>query len=488
MTSLFGKCLEIQGLLLYNLRDTMQEYCHKMIDRTYDILRTIQQYHNTPSPLYFIDTFGCQMNVHDSEKAAGILNELGYSAAETAQKADLYIANTCCVREHAETRIRGLLGHLVQRKRENPNMIIVIMGCMTQQDGVGKNIFSRNKHVDIVLGSAGYLKLNDAVLRRIVSGSRVLDISDATTEVKEDVPTLRGSSHSAWISIMHGCNNFCTYCIVPYVRGRERSRDPQNIYDEIVKIAQEGCGEITLLGQNVNSYHGEYNGRSMDFPQLLEYIHDIEGLRRIRFMTSHPKDLSDGLIDKMATLPKMCSHIHLPVQSGSSEILKRMNRIYTAPQYLALVEKLKARVPDISLTTDIIVGFPGESEDDFKATLKLVEEVQYDSAFMFKYSPRKGTPAASYEDQIPDEIKQRRLEELIELQSDITLKRGERFLGRVEEVLIDRVGLHKDGSMAGKLSGNQMVNIKSDKLKVGDYVMAKIEQVKAHTLSGVLVE
>ena len=349
-------------------------------------------------PLTFcVTTFGCQMNARDSEKLCGILKNIGYIEQEDEEKADFVIYNTCTVRENANQRVYGRLGQLGKAKKKNPYMIIGLCGCMMQEPEVVEKIKKSYRFVDLIFGTHNIYKFAELIVSRLESQRMIIDIWKDTDKIVEDLPVERKYPFKSGVNIMFGCNNFCSYCIVPYVRGRERSRDPRAIIREIEKLAQDGVVEIMLLGQNVNSY-GKTLDEPMSFAQLLQEVEKVDGIERIRFMTSHPKDLSDELIEVMARSEKICRHLHLPVQSGSSRILKKMNRRYTKEQYLALVEKIRKAVPDISLTTDIIVGFPGETEEDFLETMDVVKRVRYDSAFTFIYSKRTGTPAAVMED------------------------------------------------------------------------------------------
>ena len=353
---------------------------------------------------YHIVTYGCQMNVHDSEKLAGMLHEMGYEETSEQNEANLILFNTCCVREHAEQRVYGNVGALRTLKQADPNLIIGVCGCMMQQEEVAAEIVRKFPFVDIVFGTHNLHRFPQLLLQAMDSAHTVVEILNEEGEVIEGLPMQRSDGVSAWTTIMYGCNNFCSYCIVPYVRGRERSRKPEDIIDEISALADKGYMEVTLLGQNVNSY-GKDLGEGYLFPDLLRDINKISGIERIRFMTSHPKDLSPELISAMAECEKVCEHLHLPVQAGSNRILKKMNRCYTREDYMDLVYKIREAIPDIALTTDIIVGFPGETEEDFLDTLDLMEKVRYDSAFTFIYSTRRGTPAAKMKEQIDESIK-----------------------------------------------------------------------------------
>ena len=358
-----------------------------------------------------VATFGCQMNFKDSEKLIGILNEIGYEETED-EHADLVLYNTCTVRENANLKIYGRLGYLSKLKKENGNMIIGLCGCMMQEEHVVEKIKKSYKFVDLIFGTHNIFKLAELLYERLSGQKSVIDIWQGTTEIVEDLPSERKYSFKSGVNIMYGCNNFCSYCIVPYVRGRERSRKPEDIINEIKKLVSEGVVEIMLLGQNVNSY-GKTLENPMTFAQLLQEIEKIDGLKRVRFMTSHPKDLSDELIDVMAHSKKICKQMHLPLQSGSDRLLKIMNRHYDKQHYLEIVDKLRKAIPDIGISTDIIVGFPGETEEDFNETLDVVKKVQYDSAFTFIYSKRSGTPAAEMENQVPQDVVKDRFDRLL---------------------------------------------------------------------------
>lgn len=421
------------------------------------------------------------MNDHDSEKIAGMLQELGYECAENKFEADIIIFNTCCVREHAELRVFGNIGALKKLKDENPNLIIGVGGCMMQQEEVAKKLYKRFPYVDIIFGTHCLDKLKDMVLMA-QNSERVINIEDGC-EVIEGLPIIRKSSFQTCVNVMYGCNNFCTYCIVPYVRGRERSREPENIIKEVEGLVKDGYKEITLLGQNVNSYSGK-NGE-VDFPKLLHMVADT-GIERIRFMTSHPKDLSPKLIEAMATLPSVCNHIHLPVQSGSDRILSLMNRRYTSEKYLSLVNALKSAVKDVEITTDIIVGFPTETDEDFNDTLNIVKAADFSAAYTFMYSPRNGTVAAKMDGQIPKEVKSQRLHILNEYQAS-TLQNGNlKYIGTEGVVLVEGCDTRTEEKQAfGKLSNFKMVYFKGDESLIGKTVKVKITNAKNNSLIGV---
>nr|WP_246552539.1 tRNA (N6-isopentenyl adenosine(37)-C2)-methylthiotransferase MiaB [Vallitalea pronyensis] len=432
---------------------------------------------------YHLSTFGCQMNAHDSEKLKGILEEIGYEATDQESDADFVIYNTCCVRENAELKVYGRLGSLKHNKKNNPNMLIALCGCMMQQDAVISKIKQTYRHVDILFGTHNLYKLAELIQTRLDTGKMVIDIWDNHKEIVEDLPSIRKFDFKASVNIMFGCNNFCTYCIVPYVRGRERSRKPEDILKEIQELVADGVVEITLLGQNVNSY-GKSLDKPMSFAALIQAIEKIEGLKRIRFMTSHPKDLSDELIDVIRTSKKLSDHIHLPFQSGSTRLLQKMNRRYTKEQYLELVRKIKEANPNVALTTDIIVGFPGETEEDFEETLDVVRQVMFDNAFTFIYSKRTGTPAATMEGQVPEEVTKERFNRLCDLMNEVAAKRSGLKVGQVEDVLVEQVNRQDDSLVTGRISSNHIVHLKGTKVLIGKIVPVTIVENKTYYLLG----
>lgn len=433
---------------------------------------------------YFINTYGCQMNVHDSEKIAGILEELGYTSAISQDEADIVVFNTCCIRETAEQKIYGHIGMLKKAKQRNKDMIVVVCGCMSQQDGVAEKIRQSYPFVDIILGTSNLNSLKQAV---IDARNRKRSINVQFEKyAEEDFTQSRSSYPNAWININYGCNNFCTYCIVPYVRGREHSRPMADILNEVKSLLKQGYKEITLLGQNVNSY-GHDLPQGNDFATLLRTIGQLDGKFRLRFMTSHPKDLSDDVINAVAENPKICNNIHLPVQSGSTEILRKMNRRYTRDDYLALVDRIKAKIPDVGITTDIMVGFPNETEQDFLDTLDLVRKAKFSSAFCFIYSRRKGTPAYSMENQIPYDVKKDRITRLLACQNEVTKEISNQMLGKRYEVLVEGANTHYKNTMCGRTESGRLVNFKCDDSLVGQFVTVQIEQAKSATLWGKIV-
>ena len=433
-----------------------------------------------------VSTFGCQMNARDSEKLLGILKDIGYQESDDEENADFVIYNTCTVRENANLRVYGRLGQLKKVKRANGEMIIAMCGCMMQEPEVVEKIKTSYKFVDIVFGTFNIFKLAELMYMCFTGDEQVIDIWDSTKEVVEELPTSRKYPFKSGVNIMFGCNNFCTYCIVPYVRGREKSREPKEIIREIERLVSDGVKEVMLLGQNVNSY-GKTLEDDITFAKLLREIAKIDGLERIRFMTPHPKDLSDELIDVMAHSKKICKHLHLPVQSGSSRILQKMNRHYTKEHYLEVVRKIREAVPDISLTTDIIVGFPGETEEDFQDTLDIVRQVRYDSAFTFIYSKRTGPPAAAMEDQVPDDVVKDRFDRLLALVQEKGRKASSRFEGTVQEILVEEESREK-GFFTGRTEYNLLVHFSGTADLLGKYVKVSLDECHGFYYMGSLVE
>ena len=433
-------------------------------------------------PTAFIQTFGCQMNARDSEKLLGILEEAGFVQGAD-ENSDFVLYNTCTVRENANLKVYGRLGYLGGLKRKNPDMLIALCGCMMQEPQVVEKIRKSYRHVDIIFGTHNIFRLAELIFRRLTEKKMVVDIWEGTDAIVEDLPVERKYSFKSGVNIMFGCNNFCSYCIVPYVRGRERSRNPEDIIHEIEGLVADGVVEVMLLGQNVNSY-GKTLKEPITFAELLRRVEQIDGLERIRFMTSHPKDLSDELIEVMKNSRKICKHLHLPVQSGSSRILKQMNRKYTKEQYLELVDKLRAAVPDISLTTDIIVGFPGETEEDFQETLDVVRRVRYDSAFTFIYSKRTGTPAAAMEDQVPEDVVKDRFDRLLKEVQDIAAQVVKRDEGTVQKVLVEEMDTHEPGYVTGRLSNNTVVHFPGDASLIGQIVDVSLDEARGFYFMG----
>ena len=431
---------------------------------------------------YYIHTYGCQMNIHDSEKIAGILRDMGYDECNSPEEADVVVFNTCCIRETAEKKIYGHIGQMKKLKRKKPNLIVAVCGCMSQQEGASEHIRQSYPFVDVVLGTGNLNMLRQGIEN---AGRQRLFNTDFCYVREEDFPQYRTSYPNAWVNINYGCNNFCTYCIVPYVRGRERSRRPEDILAEVKGLLSDGYKEITLLGQNVNSYGKDIEGAS--FASLLREIGKLPGKFRLRFMTSHPKDLTQDIIDAVAEHKNICNNVHLPVQSGSSRILKAMNRRYDRESYLALVERIKECIPDVGITTDIMVGFPGETEEDFCDTLDLVRKAQFSSAFCFVYSPRKGTPA-SLMPQIDDAVKKDRITRLLACQNEVTKRISKTMVGKRYEVLVEGNNFRYKDTMCGRTESGRLVNFKCDSSLVGKFVTVKIERASSATLWGVVTE
>ena len=473
-----------------NARERQNYY----IERCREVLNNIK---NTTGiqPTYHVTTFGCQMNARDSEKLMGILEEIGYTEASSEKEADFVIYNTCSVRENANQKLYGHLGSLKKQKEKRPDMLVAICGCMMQQADIVEYIEKSFSFVDIIFGTFNLYKLSELLFLRLTeSQSQVVDVLEAPETNVEMLPEKKKYSFKSGVNIMYGCNNFCTYCIVPYVRGRERSRTPEDVLEEVRSLAREGYKEIMLLGQNVNSYGVNFldesetikNNPEYGFPELLEEVCSIDEIKRVRFMTSHPKDLSDKLIDVIARNPKVARHIHLPFQSGSSAVLKKMNRHYTKESYLELVDRIKAKLPDISLTTDIMVGFPGETEEDFQDTMDVVRKVKYDQAFTFIYSMRTGTPAATWE-QLPENVVNDRFSRLLELVRETSAEASARFEGMDKEVLVECVNDHMDGYVTGRMDNNILVHFKGSPDLVGEFVNVHLDEAKGFYYLGSLV-
>ncbi len=449
---------------------------------------------------FYIRTFGCQMNERDSETLAGMLSDLGYRETMDRNKADVIIMNTCSVRENADRRFFGNLGQLKRIKEERPDVIIAVCGCMMQQQHIIDTLKSKYTWVDLVFGTHNIHEFPKLLGNVLDERKKVVDVWDQADEIVEGLPAQRKHPYKAFVNIMYGCDNFCSYCIVPYTRGRERSRDPEAILEEVKALVADGVLEITLLGQNVNSYRGQIrnqdkeeagggtvmdsSGEYVSFAGLIHMLNEVEGLKRIRFTTSHPKDLSDELIDAFASCEKLCPHIHLPVQSGSTRILEKMNRKYTKEEYLELVEKLRRKTPDIAITTDIIVGFPGETEEDFEETLDIVRKVGFDSAFTFLYSIRKGTPAENFPDQVAEEVKHERFNRLVEEVNRISAEKNRALVGQVVEVLSEGKSKTNKALYTGRTGGHKLVNFKADEDVTGRMVKVLITESSTFSLTG----
>ncbi|PUU91960.1 tRNA (N6-isopentenyl adenosine(37)-C2)-methylthiotransferase MiaB [Halanaerobium sp.] len=435
---------------------------------------------------YNIITYGCQMNEHDSERLAGMLEKMGYQHTDELANADIILLNTCIIRENAELKVFGKLGELKKYKRENPDLIIGIGGCMMQQDEPVDEVYKKYRHVDLIFGTHNIHHLPNLIRKIEETRDRVVEVWDEEEGLIPDLPSQRESDHSAWISIIQGCDNFCTYCIVPYVRGRERSRPVESIVDEAKRLAEDGVKEITLLGQNVNSYGNDLD-KEITFPKLLEELNKVEKLKRIRFMTSHPRDFSDALLKNIKKLDKVANHIHLPVQSGSNKVLKEMNRGYTREYYIERVKKIQEEIPGAAVSTDFIVGFPGESEEDFEKTIELVKELNFDMAYTFIYSQRSGTPAARRDDQVEEEVKKERLKRLMDLQNKISYDKNQKLIGTTQEILVTGPSNNDPEIYEGRTSTNKICFIEKNEELIGEIVKVKIEAAKSWTLEGTVI-
>ena len=435
---------------------------------------------------YHIITYGCQMNEHDSENIAGMLEALDYSHTPNPEEADVVVMNTCSVREHADKRFFGMLGQFKKQKKNNPDFIICICGCMPQQPHIVEEVRKSFSWVDIVFGTQTIAEFPNLLMERIRTGKKQFSIIANNETIPEEKESKREFAHKALVNITYGCNNFCTYCIVPYTRGREKSRSLRAVKQEIINLVNDGVKEVMLLGQNVNSFR---DADGNNFAALIRALDEVEGLERIRFMTSHPKDLSDELIACFGDCKKLCHNIHLPVQSGSDEVLRRMNRHYNRERYMEIVKKLRATCPDLSISTDIIVGFPGETEEDFLDTLSLVREVEYDSAFTFIYSPRVGTPAAKYDNQIPENVKHERFDRLVEEVNRCSAKKNSEYLGRIVDVMVDGPSKNDAGAWSVRTDTFKLVNFTSEEpLTEGQMVSVRITETKTFSLDGEKVD
>lgn len=436
-------------------------------------------------PLAFVETYGCQQNNSDSERIKGMLADMGFAFCDKPDNADFILYNTCAVRENAELRVFGNLGALKNIKRKRPDVIIAVCGCMMQQEHIAARIKSKYKHVDLVFGTHALYRFPQ-LLSETVTGTRVFDIKNEDGSVCEDISYSRDPIPLAKVPIMYGCNNFCTYCIVPYVRGRERSRDAKHIIDEVKSVANEGYKEVMLLGQNVNSYGNDTDG-AITFAQLLKEVCAVDGIERVRFMTSHPKDISDELIEVMASEDKICKQLHLPIQCGSDRVLKLMNRKYTKERYMKIIKKVRDAMPNIVLTTDIIVGFPGETNEDFEETLNVLKEVEYDTIFSFIYSKRAGTPAAEMEDVLTDEEKHRNFDRMLAVQNEISKRKNDAYLNTVQKVLVESHSKTNDMTMTGRTDGGKVVNFAGGDELIGKTVNVKITSAQTWSLFGEII-
>lgn len=463
--------MEKQNAFLYKLKEINNNFYVK----------------NGRKPVAKTETYGCQQNENDTERIRGMLREAGYDFCDNEQDADLVIYNTCAVRENAEDRVYGRLGILKHIKESRPEMIIGLCGCMVQQDHIVEKIKKTHNHVDLIFGTHALYKLPELLYNTITEKQRVIDTENSDGAIAEDMPIMRESSDKAWVSIMYGCNNFCSYCIVPYVRGRERSRKPEKIMEEIKGLVADDVTEICLLGQNVNSY-GKDLEEDIDFSDLLKMVNDLDGVVRIRFMTSHPKDFSDKLIDTMAECDKICRQLHLPFQAGNNRVLKEMNRGYTKEQYLDKINRVKKRIPDISLSTDVIVGFPTETNEDFKDTLDVLRQAEFDTIFSFIYSKREGTPAAKMDFVLTNDEIHKNFNRLLEVQNEISKRKNDAYVGKVYKVLVDGVSKNNRNMLSGRTDTSKIVNFEGDEALKGKYVDVKITEAHTWSLNGELVK
>ncbi|SFA76349.1 tRNA-i(6)A37 thiotransferase enzyme MiaB [Lentibacillus halodurans] len=436
---------------------------------------------------YMIRTYGCQMNEHDTEVMAGILSEMGYESTNDTDEADIILLNTCAIRENAENKVFGEIGHLKALKREKPDLILGVCGCMSQEEKVVNRIMKKHPQVDLIFGTHNIHRLPYLVKEAMFGKEKVVEVWSKEGDIIENLPKARKGKIKAWVNIMYGCDKFCTYCIVPMTRGKERSRRPEDIIQEVRQLTAQGYKEITLLGQNVNAYGKDFEDSDYGLGDLMDDLHKID-IPRIRFTTSHPRDFDDRLIEVLAKGGNLLDHIHLPVQSGSSEVLKKMNRKYTREEYLELVRKIREAMPNATLTTDIIVGFPNETEEQFEETMTLVEEVGFESAFTFIYSPREGTPAARKKDDIPEEVKKQRLYRLNELVNKQSAESMKQYKDKVVKVLVEGESKKDPDVLAGYTERNKLVNFKGPKLSIGKIVDVKITEAKTWSLNGVMAE
>ncbi len=460
-----------------------------------DFIQKVNEKIKNKNLKYIILTFGCQLNENDSEKIAGLLEKMGFAETEKFDQADIVVFNTCCVRENAEERLFGKLGE-IKKMKETKNVLVAIGGCMMQEKSMLDKIKKSYRYVDIVFGTHTIQSLPEDVYKAIIKNEKVKDVLDIDGEIIEGLPIKRNDKTRASVTIMYGCNNFCTYCIVPYVRGRERSRNPEDILNEIKGLAKEGYKEITLLGQNVNSYGNDnfkYCSPKVDssintFAKLLRAVNDIDGIEKIKFISPHPKDFKDDCIEAIRDCKKVSKMIHMPLQSGNSKVLKEMNRRYTKEQYLDLVQKMKERIPDVHFSTDIIVGFPGETDEEFEDTLDVVKKVEFDQIFMFIYSIREGTRAAEREDQVPEEIKHVRFDKLKELYEKQVDSQNQKYIGTIQNIMVEGKSKNNEDMFTGRTDSNKVVIFKPNKNeKIGDFVNVKITEDHKWFLSGVII-
>lgn len=436
---------------------------------------------------FYIRTYGCQMNEHDTEVMAGILSQIGFEPTNSTNDADIILLNTCAIRENAENKVFGEIGHLKPLKIEKPDLIIGVCGCMSQEESVVNKILQKHQQVDLIFGTHNIHRLPHLIKEAMFGKEKVVEVWSKEGDVVENLPKIRKGNIKGWVNIMYGCDKFCTYCIVPYTRGKERSRRPEDIIEEVRHLARLGYKEITLLGQNVNAYGKDFNDIKYGLGDLMDELRKID-IPRIRFTTSHPRDFDDHLIEILAKGGNLMDHIHLPVQSGSSEVLKLMTRKYNREQYLELVRKIKELIPNVSLTTDIIVGFPNETDEQFEETLSLYREVEYDSAYTFIYSPREGTPAAKMVDNVPMEVKKERLQRLNDLVNEISAKKNKQYHDQIVEVLVEGESKNNPDILAGYTRKNKLVNFRGPKSVIGEIVKVKITNAKTWTLDGEMLE
>jgi len=453
------------------------------IQRQEQIMAKVFSFNAQKTKKAFIETYGCQQNVSDSETIAGMLISMGYTMTDVKEDADFILYNTCAVRENAELKVYGNLGALKHLKARKEGLILAVCGCMMQQQSVKEEIRRKYKHIDIVFGTHSLWRFPEIVASCLFEQKRVFDVVESDGAIAEGLPAKKADGPCAWVSVMYGCNNFCSYCIVPYVRGRERSRDKADILAEVKECVKNGAKEVTLLGQNVNSY-GNDLAENIDFADLLTMVCKVDGLHRVRFMTSHPKDISDKLIDTMAREEKICKQLHLPVQAGNDRVLKTMNRRYTQAEYMQKIEKIKAKMPGIALTTDIIVGFPGETSEEFADTLDVLKKVRYDTIFSFIYSKRPGTPAAEMEDVISPEQKKINFDELLRVQDAISKEKNMEFEGKVVKVLVEGYSKNNKNALMGRTEGGKTVNFEGDASLIGQFADVEITDAKTWSLTG----
>ncbi len=461
----------------------------KEIENQKDYIEKLKNYVNRfcaghgRAPRANTETYGCQQNENDTERIRGILHEAGYDFTQTAEDADLVIYNTCAVRENAEQKVFGRIGILTHIKESRPDMVICLCGCMVQQEHITEKIKHLHNHIDLIFGTHMLYKLPELLYNVLEEKKKQVAIPDSDGVIAEDMPILHDAKEKAWVSVMYGCNNFCSYCIVPYVRGRERSRTPEAVIAEVKALVDKGCSEISLLGQNVNSY-GKDLEENVDFSELLRMVNAVDGVKRIRFMTSHPKDLSDRLVDAIAECDKVCRQLHLPFQAGSDKVLKSMNRRYTKAEYLQKIEKVKKRIPDISLSTDVIVGYPTETNEDFEDTLDVIRKVEFDSIFSFIYSRREGTPAAKLDFVLDEKEIHRNFNRLLEVQNEISLKKNKAYIGTEQLILVDGESKNDPEMLTGRTESGKAVNFKGEKNLIGKYINVRITEARTWSLNG----